>query len=57
MIQAIVGALCGVALFYILADLYAIPYLKTSKAVENLSKQQKDKTSGLDVWLKSLATW
>jgi hypothetical protein len=49
MIQAIVGALCGVALFYILADLYAIPYLKTSKAVENLSKQQKDKTSGLDV--------
>ena len=23
MIQAIVGALCGVALFYILADLYA----------------------------------
>ena len=57
MIQAIVGALCGVALFYILADLYAIPYLKTSKAVENLSKQQKDKTSGLDVWLKNLATW
>ena len=57
MFQAIVGALCGVAFFYILADLYAIPYLKTSKAVENLSKQQKDKTSGLDVWLKSLATW
>ena len=57
MIQAIVGALCGVALFYILADIYAIPYFKTSKAVENLSKQQKDKTSGLDVWLKSLATW
>ena len=57
MIQAIVGTLCGVALFYILADIYALPYLKTSKAVENLSKQQKDKTSGLDVWLKSLATW
>lgn len=57
MIQAIVGTLCGVALFYILADLYALPYLKTSKAVENLSKQQKDKTSGLDVWLKDLATW
>ena len=49
MIQAIVGTRCGVALFYILADIYALPYLKTSKAVENLSKQQKDKTSGLDV--------
>lgn len=57
MLQALIGTLCGVALFYILADLYAIPYLKTSKAVDNLFKQQKDKTSGLDIWLKGLATW
>ncbi|MBR2885241.1 MAG: secretion protein F [Clostridia bacterium] len=56
MLQAIIGALCGVAVFYILADLFALPYLKTSKAVINLSKQQRDKTSGLDVWLKGLAT-
>lgn len=56
MLQAIIGALCGVAIFYILADLFALPYLKTSKAVINLSKQQRDKTSGLDVWLKGLAT-
>lgn len=55
MLQAIIGALCGVAVFYILADLFALPYLKTSKAVINLSKQQRDKTSGLDVWLKGLA--
>ncbi|MBO5020037.1 MAG: secretion protein F [Clostridia bacterium] len=56
MLQAIIGALCGVAVFYILADLFALPYLKTSQAVINLSKQQRDKTSGLDVWLKGLAT-
>ncbi len=55
MLQAIIGTLCGIALFYILEDLYGVPYFKTSKAVINLSKQQKDKTSGLDVMLKDLA--
>lgn len=57
MIQAIIGILVGVGLFYVLADCYAVPFYKTSKAVESLSKQQKEKTSGLDVWLKGLATW
>lgn len=57
MLQAIIGALIGSGLFFVLADIYAIPYYKTSKAVESLSKQQKEKTTGLDVWLKGLATW
>lgn len=57
MLQAIIGALIGAGLFFVLADIYAVPYYKTSKAVESLSKQQKEKTSGLDVWLKGLATW
>ena len=57
MLQAIIGALIGAGLFFVLADIYGIPYYKTSKAVESLSKQQKEKTSGLDVWLKGLATW
>ena len=57
MLQAIIGSLIGVAFFYILADIYAVPYLKTSKAIINLSKQQKDKTSGLDIWLKGIAVW
>ena len=39
MLQAIIGALCGVGLFFVLADVYRIPYLKTSKAVESLSKK------------------
>ena len=57
MIQAIVGILCGVGLFYVLVDFWRIPYYKTSKAVESLSKKQKDKKSGLDVWLSGLAAW
>ena len=57
MLQAIIGSLCGIGLFYILADLHLIPYYKTSKAVESLSKGQKEKTSFLDVWLKGFATF
>ena len=57
MIQVIIGALFGVGLFFILADVYAIPYYKTSKAVESLSKLQKEKTSGLDLWLGGIAGW
>lgn len=55
MLQAIIGTLLGVAFFLILSDVYALPYLKTSKAMNNLSKKQKNKTSTLDVWLKGLA--
>ena len=57
MLQVIIGALFGVGLFFILADVYAIPYYKTSKAVESLSKLQKEKTSGLDLWLGGIAGW
>lgn len=57
MVQVIIGALFGVGLFFILADVYAIPYYKTSKAVESLSKLQKEKTSGLDLWLGGIAGW
>lgn len=55
MIQAIIGILCGIGLFFVLADVYRIPYFKTSKAVESLSKKQKDKTSGLNLFLSSIA--
>lgn len=57
MLRAIIGTICAIGLFFILADLYKIPYMKTSKAVTNLSKMQKDKSSGLDIWLKSIAVW
>ena len=57
LLQVIIGVLCGIGLFFILADIKHIPYMKTSKAVLNLSKKQKEKSSGLDVWLKGIATW
>lgn len=57
MLQAIIGVLCGIGMFFILADCKRIPYMKTSKAVENISKRGKEKTSYLDVWLKGIATW
>lgn len=49
--------LIGAGLFMILADCFRIPYMRTSKAVKNLAKQQKEKTSSIDVWLSSLASF
>lgn len=57
MLHAIVGMFCGFALYFILVDLYRIPYFKTSKAVETISKQQKTTVSSLNIWLKSIAEW
>ena len=55
MMQIIIGILSGVGLFYVLVDLYKIPYMKTSKAVESLSKRQRAKKSWLDTRLAGLA--
>lgn len=52
-----VGVFVGIGLFMILADRFRIPYMRTSKAVNNLAKQQKEKTSSIDVWLSSFASF
>ena len=52
-----IGVLVGIGLFMILADRFRIPYMRTSKAVRNLSKQQQEKTSSIDVWLSSFASF
>ena len=52
-----IGVLVGIGLFMILADRFRIPYMRTSKAVNNLAKQQKEKTSSIDVWLSSVASF
>lgn len=57
MIQAIIGILFGIGIFLICADLFRIPYIKTSKAVVNLSKRQKRKTRSIELWLKGFAEW
>ena len=57
MLQIIIGILFGLGLFFILADAYAVPYYKTSKAVVSISKLQKEKTSALELWFQGLAQW
>lgn len=51
----IIGTLVGIACYYILADIFKLPYVRTSKAIRNLSKLQRERTSTLDVWLGNLA--
>ena len=56
-LQAIIGALLGVGLFLVLADCFRVPFFSTSKAAGNLAKQQKKKTSTIEIWLQHLAMW
>lgn len=55
--KILIGTFLGIGLFMILADYFKIPYMRTSKAVNNLAKQQSEKTSSLDVWLSSFASF
>ncbi len=49
--------LLSVAGFFLLADFLHIPYVASSKAVRNLSKNQTADTSLLDVWLGGVSEW
>jgi len=51
-----VGILFDIAVYFILADVFKLPYVRTSKAINNLSKAQREKTSSIDVWLGNLAS-
>ena len=57
MLQIIIGSLCGVACYFIMADVLHIPYIRTSKAVNNLAKLQRERTSSIDIWLGNLAAF
>jgi len=57
LIPIICGILVGVGVFFIIADLMKMPYIKTSKAISNLSKRQNKKTSTVELWLKDLSAW
>ena len=50
------GLLVGIAAYFLLADALKLPTVRTSRAVNNLSKRQTDKTSSLDVWLGNFAS-
>lgn len=55
LIQLISGILCGVGLFYVLADALKIPTYAASKAANNLGKRQHPKTNPLEIWLRDLS--
>lgn len=57
MLQLLIGGLLGIGIFLICADLFKIPFIKTSKTANNLSKRQKNKTSSVELWLCGLAQW
>ena len=50
------GLLVGIAAYFLLADALKLPTVRTSRAVNNLSKRQTNKTSSLDVWLGNFAS-
>lgn len=49
--------LLGFGFYFVFADILKIPTYKTSRAIYNLSKMQKKKTSRLEMMLKDLAFW
>lgn len=56
-IKIIVGVLTGIAAYFLLADVFKLPYVRVSRAVSNLAKKQTDKTSSIDVWLSNFASF
>lgn len=56
-IRTLIAISFSLGLFLILADRFRVPYLVTSKAVNNLNKKHKKKTGTVEIWLGSLAMW
>ncbi|WMJ22877.1 secretion protein F [Paludicola sp. MB14-C6] len=50
MIEIAIGILVGIGLFFIISDLFRIPFLKTSKAYMSLLKRQGESASAIVVW-------
>lgn len=54
-IKMVIGILFAIGVYFILADVYRLPTIKTSRAITNLAKAQKEKTSSIDIWLGNFA--
>ncbi len=54
-LQLLIGVFAAVGLGFILADVMRIPSLKASKAVSNLGKKGKRKTSVIELYLKDFS--
>lgn len=56
MLSIVIAALIGCGVFLFWEDAARIPYLKTSMAIHNLAKQQRN-TSGFQFIIKGLTAW
>lgn len=53
-----IGAfILAAGLYLFLADVFKLPTIKSSQAINNVVKRQKETTSVLDVWLGNAALW
>lgn len=55
--QYIIAFVIALGVFLIATDTFRIPYLRTSLAMDHLTRRQKERTSQVDIWLKGLAVW
>ena len=55
--KILISIALSIGIYLILADLFRLPYYKTSKAIMSLSKWQKEKSSDFEMWLKSIAVF
>ena len=56
-LKILISIALSIGMYLILADLFKLPYYKTSKAIMSLSKWQKEKSSDFEMWLKSIAVF
>ena len=55
--QFLIAIFVGVGLYFISADIFKIPYLRTSRAIKSLSKRQKTSVGSVEIWVQDLAAW
>jgi len=51
------AVISGLGLTYILSDVFKLPYMRSSRAIKNLSKRQKASTGMVEIWMQDLAGW
>lgn len=57
LIALISGVLIGISAYLIIADIFHIPTIKTSKVINNIRKNQSEGTGSIDIWLDNLSSF
>lgn len=56
-LKFLVGVACGTGVYFILADVFHLPTIKSSRAISNVAKKQNENVSSIDVWLGNVASF